>query len=235
MQKMRYATNLHAAGRPRKLHGSFFLAALFFVGCAGVKSMPDSKGSHAPPKTPPLPAQRVEPSGDAETRLRKAAEAAGVAFPLTSPHIRIFKHDRRLELWSEGKLVTSFGTALGADPELDKVRQGDHRTPVGEFYVCTRNDLSKFHLFLGLSYPNTEDAERGLRDKLISAAEYRQILAANRSKTRPLWNTGLGGEVGIHGGGTGQDWTWGCIALENSAIEELWLACPLKTPVSIQL
>ena len=31
-----------------------------------------------------------------------------------------------------------------------------------------------------------------------------------------------GGLIEIHSGGSGNDWTWGCIAIENSAIDALW-------------
>lgn len=235
MRSERRGKNLHGGRQWRKPPASIFLAFLLLAGCAGAKPMPEKKLSPEKKEPQPVRTQRMAPSESAEVRLKEAAEKAGVVWPLQSPHIKIFKKDRRLELWAEGKRVQTYPVALGADPELDKVRQGDHRTPEGDFYVCTRNDLSKFHLFLGLSYPNEEDAERGLRDKLITQGEYRRILSANQAKVRPPWDTGLGGEVGIHGGGTGQDWTWGCIALENDCIEELWLACPMKTPISIRL
>jgi murein L,D-transpeptidase YafK len=169
----------------------------------------------------------------AETRLRRALDQVGAAYPPPAPTLKVFKRQRRLELWSGGTFVKAYRVGLGAEPERDKEREGDHRTPVGEFYVCTRNDRSKFHLFLGVSYPNVEDAERGLRGGLITRPEYRRILDAQRRRERPPWDTSLGGQVGVHGFGAGSDWTWGCIALENDDIEELWLACPLKTPILI--
>ncbi|MFQ3590043.1 MAG: L,D-transpeptidase, partial [Chloracidobacterium sp.] len=181
------------------------------------------------------PRPQVSPTPDALERLRAAAAQAGVSFPLQHVALRVYKQQRRLELWSGETCIKTYRVSLGAEPELDKVREGDHRTPVGTFYVCTRNDRSRFHLFLGLSYPNKEAAERGLRDGLITRHQYRAIQQSHRRRTRPPWNTPLGGEVGIHGGGVGQDWTWGCIALNNDDIEELWLACPLKTPVTIVL
>jgi murein L,D-transpeptidase YafK len=169
---------------------------------------------------------------DEQRSARSGSERGGAA--LDSPRIVIDKTARRLELWSGDELVKTFPIALGDEPGLDKVRQGDHRTPEGEFYVCTRNDRSRFHLFLGLSYPSLEDATRGLETRLISRREYDAIVSANRRRVRPPWDTGLGGEVGIHGGGTGSDWTWGCVALENSAIEELWAVFPIGTPVRIE-
>ncbi len=183
----------------------------------------------SPPRLPTMP------SPDASERLRAAAKQAGVAFPLAQATLRIYKRERQLELWAGQTQVKTYRVALGAEPRLDKAREGDQRTPEGDFYVCTRNDRSRFHLFLGLSYPNEEDAERGLRDGLISRKQYDAIRRAQRRRARPPWDTPLGGAVGIHGGGVGADWTQGCVALSNDDMEELWLACPLGAPVTIAL
>ncbi len=169
----------------------------------------------------------------AEGRVRTLAAAASVPFPLQRVELRVFKVAHRLELWASGKLLQTYPIGLGAEPELDKAREGDHRTPEGRLHVCTRNGISKFHLFLGLSYPRPEDAERGLREKLITKAQHDAILDAHRRRARPPWDTPLGGTVGIHGHGSGSDWTWGCVALEDEAIEELWVVCPLGTPVLV--
>ena len=143
-------------------------------------------------------------------------------------------HLCRLELWASGKPLKAYAVGLGLAPEGDKVREGDFKTPEGRLYVCTRNEVSKYHLFLGLSYPGPDDAARGLRDGLITKAQHSAILDAHRRRARPPWDTPLGGIVGIHGHGAASDWTWGCVALEDPAIEELWVACPLGTPVLIE-
>jgi lipoprotein-anchoring transpeptidase ErfK/SrfK len=57
---------------------------------------------------------------------------------------------------------------------------------------------------------------------------------AVRHKQKPPWNTALGGEVMIHGGGTANDWTWGCVALADADIKELFAAIPIGTPVRIE-
>jgi hypothetical protein len=180
------------------------------------------------------PMDATIPHAPGSERLPSETKRSPLEAPLVAPRIVIRKLDRRLELWSKETLVRDYPIALGNEPGLDKVREGDHRTPEGEFYVCTRNDRSRFHLFLGLSYPSIEDADRGLASGLISRREFTSIVRAIQRRTRPPWDTGLGGEVGIHGGGTGSDWTWGCIALENDAIEELWRLCPMGTPVQIR-
>ena len=161
-------------------------------------------------------------------------QPAPLTLPLVAPRIVISKSRRQLELYADGHVVRTYTVALGLSPVDDKERQGDRRTPEGDFYVCMKNDRSQFYLSLGLSYPNEEDAARGLRDKLITQAQHDRIVRAIRRKTKPPWNTALGGEVMLHGGGTGTDWTWGCVALANADIKELFAAIPLGTPVRIE-
>jgi murein L,D-transpeptidase YafK len=150
-----------------------------------------------------------------------------------NPRIVISKSARRLELYSDARVVRLYRIALGNNPVDDKEREGDGRTPEGEFYVCVKNAASKFYLSLGLSYPNKEDAERGLRDGLITRADHQRITQAIDKGLRPAWDTTLGGEIFIHGGGAATDWTRGCIALDDADIKELFDAVPLKTPVRI--
>jgi murein L,D-transpeptidase YafK len=154
--------------------------------------------------------------------------------PLVNPRIIVYKSDRRLELYSNGEMVRAYRIGLGTNPVGDKVRQGDRRTPEGQFYVCIKNPKSQFYLSLGLSYPNEEDAERGLRDGLIDRVRYNQIVNAIRSRRTPPQNTALGGEIFIHGHGSASDWTWGCVALDNPDIKELFDAVPVGTPVLIR-
>ncbi len=60
-------------------------------------------------------------------------------------------------------------------------------------------------LFIGISYPSIEDAERGLKQVLINRRQYDAIVKEIRNRKRPPWNTPLGGEIGLHGGGTHSD------------------------------
>ena len=169
-----------------------------------------------------------------------AAKAAGEARPkigLPPPGktaILVTKSARRLALFVDGREVYVARVALGQDPGGHKQREGDRRTPEGDYYICTRNDQSRFHLFLGLSYPGLEDAEAGFRDGRITREERDEIAAAIRGRRQPPWKTPLGGEVGIHGKGAGRDWTLGCVALDDAGIEVLWKHCPLGTPVRIE-
>lgn len=152
---------------------------------------------------------------------------------LSSPRIVVKKAERRLFLYDGNKLVRTYRIGLGLSPDGDKVRQGDRRTPEGDFYIFTRNDKSAFYLSLGVSYPNATHASRGLRDGLITKSQHDAITRALKLKRTPLQHTALGGDIYIHGHGASSDWTWGCVALENDDIRELFNAVSVGTPVTI--
>ena len=141
---------------------------------------------------------------------------------LKNPQIVVKKHDRQLELFDGEKLIKTYKIGLGFAPEGDKEKQGDGKTPEGDFYVFVKNPKSNFYLSLGLSYPAADDAEHGLKAKLITQKQHDQIVKAIKNKQTPLQNTKLGGEIYIHGGGSASDWTLGCIALENEDIKEIF-------------
>ncbi|HEX6719799.1 MAG TPA: L,D-transpeptidase [Pyrinomonadaceae bacterium] len=154
--------------------------------------------------------------------------------PLSRPKIVVIKSKRRLMLYSGDELVRKYRVGLGLSPIEDKIEEGDRRTPEGEFYVFVKNDRSAYYLSLGLSYPNIEDAERGLRDGLINQEQYNQIVRAIRARSAPPQNTRLGGLIYIHGNGSQSDWTWGCVALNDNDIRELFDAVPKGTQVVIE-
>ncbi len=147
--------------------------------------------------------------------------------------IKVYKGIRILELYGDDKLIGRFKIAIGGSPIGDKDMEGDRKTPEGTYYICTRNDKSKYTLFLGLSYPNIEDAQRGLEKGLIDDLTFRRIKTEIESGKMPPWKTPLGGEVGIHGGGVHKDWTWGCIAVSDEDIEIIWEYTKMNTPVEI--
>ena len=157
----------------------------------------------------------------------------GMLQELKAPEIIIRKKQRVLEVYDGGKLVKTFKMVLGFAPTGDKEIEGDGKTPEGEFFVFTKNPASKFHLSLGLSYPSVDDARRGFEKGLITKAGRDEIVSAIDQKKMPPQKTPLGGEIYIHGGGTERDWTWGCVALQNTAIEELFKAIPVGTKVTI--
>lgn len=154
--------------------------------------------------------------------------------PAGSPHIVIMKSQRILEFHSSASPIKSFRIGLGLNPVPPKRQQGDRATPEGEYFVCGKNPHSTYFMALVLSYPNEQDAQRGLNTGLITKAQYSQIVSALKKKQCPPFNTALGGEVEIHGMGSQTDWTWGCVALDSADVKEVYSMIPIGTPVLIK-
>ncbi len=147
--------------------------------------------------------------------------------------IIIKKGERKLELWQGEDLVETFPIGLGWDPAGHKQKEGDGKTPEGEYYVCVVNSNSNYYKSLGISYPNETDAAAALKDGRIDQATYNSIAKAIAKGERPPIDTPLGGNVFIHGYGSGSDWTAGCVAVNNEVMDILFDFCPKGTPITI--
>lgn len=160
--------------------------------------------------------------------------------------IEVVKSKRTLYIKMGDEVLKSYKISLGNSAiSGPKKYRGDRRTPEGIYYITNFNPNSKFFYFLGLSYPNLEDAERGLRENLISFEEYLKIREKIKNHETPPQNTALGGFVGIHGMKPYlsyeekdllkyMDWTQGCIAMSNDAILDIINYCSQGTKVVIK-
>lgn len=135
--------------------------------------------------------------------------------------IVVFKAQRRLELRCGEKLVGRYNVGLGFEPTGHKQREGDGRTPEGTYGIAFKH-YGQFHRALRISYPNRADAEAGLADGRINRHEYAAIRAAHQRCVQPPQTTELGSLLEVHGGGSAGDWTLGCVALSNPAIEKVY-------------
>ena len=113
-------------------------------------------------------------------------DPASITPTATGISIYISKRQSKLTLMQNKKVIGIWDAKLGRQSATgDKVKEGDEITPSGSFYVCTRNDKSKYYLALGLSYPNIEDAQRGLSTGLITQEQYQAIVDANKAGVTP--------------------------------------------------
>jgi len=135
-----------------------------------------------------------------EDTLKKQFAVAGLQWPAKQIYIRSFKYDSQLEVWVRNsvkepyKLFKTYRVCAMAGTLGPKRMQGDYQVPEGFYYVNEFNPKSTYHLSLGLNYPNASD--RILSDSV-----------------QP------GGDIYIHGSCL----TVGCIPIQDSQIEELYI------------
>ncbi len=160
--------------------------------------------------------------------------------PTADMVVVVWKAAFHLGVYDDGGLVkhedqaACWPVALGGAPAGDKKRQGDERTPEGEFRVTHRNPKSAFHLSLGLNYPTARHADAGLAAGIIDQATRDRVAAADAARTMPVRTSALGGDIYIHGGGTfPSSWTDGCIALDNEVMDWLFVNAKPGTRVVI--
>ena len=127
----------------------------------------------------------------------------------------VYKEMRRMYLLNGKRVLRSYNIGLGFAPTGDKMVEGDGRTPEGLYTIDRRNPNSQFHLSIGIDYPNERD------------------IAQAKALGKPP-----GGDIFIHGRGNPtnfliRDWTWGCIAVTNKEMEEIYAMVQDGTPIAI--
>ena len=117
--------------------------------------------------------------------------------------IIINKSDYALYVVKQGKVKYKYPVELGSNPYDDKKIEGDGCTPEGTYKINKKLDKGQtsFYKAFLLDYPNQEDKKK--------------------RKT--------GGMIEIHGSGSGSsvnyggsNWTFGCIALSDEDIDEIF-------------
>ncbi len=126
------------------------------------------------------------------------------------------KAERKMYLLHHEKVLKKYDIGLGFAPEGHKEFEGDGRTPEGLYTIDRRNPDSRFHLSVGISYPNEADREY-----------------AKAQEKEP------GGDIFIHGQGPRHqksrgDWTEGCIWITDRQMEDVYAMVKDGTPILIR-
>jgi hypothetical protein len=131
--------------------------------------------------------------------------------------IVINKLDRELTLYKSGQPVKTYKAGMGINYLNDKLYAGDRATPEGEYRIIRKLSASKYYKALLINYPNEEDERR---------------FALAKSRGQLSKSSRIGGLIEIHGGGT-LGLTYGCVALDDRHIQELYNTVEVGTPVVI--
>lgn len=132
--------------------------------------------------------------------------------------IVVNKNARQMLFFSGPSIIAAYDVGLGTEPVGHKQFSGDGKTPEGLYYINRRNPESRYHLSLGISYPNVQDAAFAL------------------SQGRHPGN-----DIFIHGQGPEgkvlapqkRDWTVGCIAVTDAQMEDIYAMVKDGTPIQI--
>jgi murein L,D-transpeptidase YafK len=130
--------------------------------------------------------------------LRNGIDTLGIGdFDL---FIRVLKVEELLEVWMKNKdtvryqLFREYEICSSSGSPGPKRRQGDYQVPEGFYHINVFNPYSRFHLSLGINYPNRSD-------RILADPDY------------------PGGDIYIHGSCV----TIGCIPLTDEIIKELYV------------
>lgn len=146
----------------------------------------------------------MAPADRAETARINTAAAIQKLFPegiskVRQVYFRAFKEERALELWAGEarggalRLVKTYKIAGMSGGPGPKRMKGDKQVPEGVYTIDRFNPWSRFHLSLGINYPNASDRAR------TTAAD-------------------PGGDIFIHGNVK----SIGCLAMTDPVIEEIY-------------
>jgi len=128
--------------------------------------------------------------------------------------IVVYKKKRKMYTYAQGKLMHEFRFSLGKNGDKgNKVRAGDYRTPEGSYKIVRKKCDNRLYKSLMISYPNASDKARASK-RGVSTGGYITIHG------QPKWNAdGRGDNYTLS-----RDWTEGCLAVPNLAMDKLWHA-----------
>lgn len=136
-------------------------------------------------------------------------------------HVVVLKGERRLELWDGRRLLRSYRISLGLAPDGHKQAEGDFRTPEGRYRLTARNPRSDFFLSIQVSYPNEADRARAHREGVDPGG----LIMIHGLPNAPRWPPEYYAR---------ENWTDGCIALNNADMMEVWMLVPIGIPIDIR-
>jgi len=135
-------------------------------------------------------------------------------------HVVVRKAEHKLYLYHGDRLLGSYRIALGLNPNGQKEREHDFRTPEGRYNLARRNTRSDYFLSIQVSYPNKEDERRARKNGWAPGGSIMIHGLPNTPRHPPAYYSST-------------DWTDGCIALSNSDMVEVWMLTQDNIPIDI--
>jgi murein L,D-transpeptidase YafK len=142
-------------------------------------------------------------------------------------YIIVDKSDYELYVYDEQGWYATYPIVFGSKDLSDKMKEGDKKTPDGNFRVVIKKIHQKWGPELLLDYPNNESVQK-----------------FNERKAKGLVprNAKIGDGIAIHATRPQEEWTidnfynWtdGCVSVKYTEMKDLYSYIPVGTPVTIR-
>jgi murein L,D-transpeptidase YafK len=188
---------------------AFFIFSIIFLGTTsfmpGKKKKPKTKKTVNNIKTQP-----TIPKGDTSVHY----------------YIIIKKSDYELKVYDDEGWYATYPIVFGSKDLGDKMREGDRKTPNGEFKIVLKKIHQKWGPELLLDYPNE------LSVKKFNERKQKGLIPKNAR---------IGDGIAIHATRPEEEWTvdnfynWtdGCVSVKYTEMKDLFSYIPVGTPVTI--
>lgn len=147
--------------------------------------------------------------------------AASAALP-SGVHILVDKSRRTLMVYADKVVIATYPVVFGGNPVGHKAREGDRRTPEGNYMLDHKNPNSAYHRSIHVSYPDPADRADARRRGVSPGGD----IMIHGQPNNPKFRRYLDEHPGV-------DWTDGCIALSNKDMDALW--AQISVPVRIEI
>lgn len=142
-------------------------------------------------------------------------------------YIIIDKSDYELKVYDDEGWYATYPIVFGSKDLGDKMKEGDKRTPDGNFKVILKKIHPQWGPELLLDYPNEETLhrfnERKAKGLIPKSARPGNGIAIHATRPQEEWTVD-----------NYYNWTDGCISAKYTEMKDLYSYIPVGTPVTIQ-
>ncbi|MGF2411550.1 L,D-transpeptidase family protein [Ferruginibacter sp.] len=142
-------------------------------------------------------------------------------------YIIVDKSDYELKVYDEEGWYATYPIVFGSKDLSDKMKEGDKRTPTGQFKIILKKIHPKWGPELLLDYPTNESYQR------FNERKAKGVIPKNAR---------IGNGIAIHATRPDEEWTvdnfynWtdGCVSVKYTEMKDLFSYIPVGTKVTIQ-
>lgn len=160
---------------------------------------------------------------------KKAKQVAAVAKDsVRNPYyIIVDKSEYELYVYDDEGWYATYPVVFGSKDLSDKMREGDRKTPDGNFKVILKKIHPKWGPELLLDYPNDVSyqkfTDRKTKGLIPKAARIGDGIAIHATRPQEEWTVDVL-----------QNWTDGCVSVKYTEMKDLYSYIPVGTPVTIR-